>query len=246
MRPTDRAEASSDKTPHECEVVPDEEVPEDESEAFYEGRSERDDDLLGDRAARRRAERAAQSLGAPAKILTRGMKVALVVAVLVGMGGAIWWSSWTANSQDPHANLEDEMSGTNATEGTAVRIARAEAALEANPQNIDALLEVGALRFDMGDIDRAKEYFQKVIDVAPSDVRGWYHIGFCHLMAEPQDAEAAFGAWQKVIELDPESAQAKQAQMHMEHLQGPQSGHGSDSGGVPEGLGPPSGDGGRS
>ena len=198
---------------------------EDAEEAFYEGIDD-GDDLLADHArkrVRKRARKAEQNRGG----LSTRMKVALVCAMLVGMGAAFALGGSKATLPADHPDIHAMMSGAQApsvsVEEWATAMASLEDALEANPDDIEAHLEIGMLLFDMGNTETAMEHWNRVVELAPNDARGWYYMGFGRLAAHPSDPEGAKAAWEQAISIDPQSDIAATLDEHLRILGAAQS-----------------------
>jgi|SRR5690349_17843270 len=66
----------------------------------------------------------------------------------------------------------------------------------------DALFGLGLAYADLGDYDRAEEFFIRILEKNPLDADAWYALGvlYDHLGLD----EAAQGCWEAVMEIDPE------------------------------------------
>lgn len=91
-----------------------------------------------------------------------------------------------------------------------------EAILERAPEDLDALLANGVIQFNLGEIDKAVETWEKAASVAPDRAEPQFNLGFAHLAKEPSDKDSAVAAWKKVIEIEPDSELAKTAQNHID------------------------------
>lgn len=196
--------------------------PDDESDDFYAG-LENDDDVL---------HRKSRSLGSPkadaasassgGRVFT--MRFALVVALLAGILGGVWYAA-RPTATTPPANTPTLGTGTGGAAPTEAevlaRIAELEARIAADGSDVDARLELGVLYFNQRQPDAAKAQWLAVTELAPDNATAWYNLGFLYLTIEPADMAAAKAAWQQVIDVDPESEMAKTASMHLAGLQDP-------------------------
>lgn len=101
---------------------------------------------------------------------------------------------------------------------TSARIAELESALKANPDDLDANLELGVLVFNNGEVSRAEQLWTKVTTLDANNPQAWFNLGFVHLSKEPPDEAAARQAWQKVAEVAPDSDLARTARTHADAL----------------------------
>ena len=69
--------------------------------------------------------------------------------------------------------------------------------------------------------DAAKAQWLTVTELAPDNATAWYNLGFYYLTIQPADMAAAKAAWQRVIDIDPESEMARTASMHLAGLEDP-------------------------
>ncbi len=143
-----------------------------------------------------------------------------------------------AQSQDPEP----------ATEGQDVAqvVRDLETKLAETPNDVDVMIELGALYFELQVYPRAADLFSAVLEITPEDagVRSdlassflyqgmirlarneyraaietdpkltdaYFNLGISYSHSSPQDIGAAIDAWQRVIELEPESDLAVAAQ----------------------------------
>lgn len=144
----------------------------------------------------------------------------------------------SAQSQDPAASSEGQ--------DVAQVVRDLEAKLAESPNDVDLLIELGALYFELQVYPRAADLFSAVLDINPDDagVRSdlassflyqgmirlarneyraaietdpeladaYFNLGISYSHSSPQDIDAAIEAWQRVIELEPESDLALAAQ----------------------------------
>lgn len=88
-------------------------------------------------------------------------------------------------------------------------------ALAIQPDNTDVLLAYGVDLFNLQDTAGAIAQWTRVTQLKPKDAEAWYNLGFAYLQAEPPDAAMSDAAWQKVIELAPDSDLAKTVRNHL-------------------------------
>ena len=208
-----------------------------ESEDFYNG-FENDDDIIGRRVAPS-SSTARSASTPPAKKLSRATKVALVMAVLIGVGLGVWYAGHNRGDVK-QADTSTPTMGTGVSPAeSAVRIGELEEVVAQDPAAINARLELGVLRFNLQDIPAAMEQWNAVLEIDPDNVTALYNVGFAYLSQRPPDEAAAQAAWHRVVDIAPDSPEARTVSMHLEGLNsGPQDGVPSDS------PGPQSGDGG--
>lgn len=192
---------------------------EDESEDFYAG-LENDDDILHRKVKVPAASgpRTTSPSGG-GRVFT--MRFALVVALLAGILGGVWYAARPTTSA-PTTATPTLGTGTAPTEAdVAVRIAELEARVAEDGNDVDARLELGVLYFNQGQTDAAKAQWLTVTELAPDNATAWYNLGFYYLTIQPADMAAAKAAWQRVIDIDPESEMARTASMHLAGLEDP-------------------------
>ncbi|WP_051259427.1 tetratricopeptide repeat protein [Schaalia suimastitidis] len=185
----------------------------DESDDFYND-MEGEEDLIAARATRRmKARRHAPVEKAQ---LSAVLKFALFAAVACGMIAAIWLAGISNQQQSAETA---SMTQQNSASAIAERLAQLHNQVERSPNDTDARLELGALLYDTGDVMGAQEQWKAVTDIDPEQYKAWYFLGFTYMMSETPDEAAAVQAWQKVIELAPESAEAQTVAEHMSQLE---------------------------
>lgn len=148
--------------------------------------------------------------------------ISLVVALVVGIGSSAYFASqWetpetSASMGMPagHPDISDEPAVSVA------KMAQAEAALQADPDNVDLLISMGGLRFDNGEYEVAEEHWSKAIELDPESVAGHYYMGFAYLASEPAREQEAVDSWNRVIDLAPDSDYAANVKMHVDSLGG--------------------------
>jgi Tfp pilus assembly protein PilF len=90
-------------------------------------------------------------------------------------------------------------------------------ALELQPDNPDVLTDQGVMLRELKQFDHAVQNFERANQVNPRHLQSLYNAGIVYAfdLNQPQKAIAA---WTKVVEAEPQSAQAIQARTQMEEL----------------------------
>ncbi|MDO5672764.1 MAG: hypothetical protein Q4G30_07930 [Actinomycetaceae bacterium] len=99
------------------------------------------------------------------------------------------------------------------------RIAELEEILKQQPDDVNALLELGVLVFDQGNVSVAQSYWERAKTLDPNRVQVWFNLGFLYMSSDPPDTQAAHDAWAKVLELEPNSQLATVVRNHMKALE---------------------------
>lgn len=90
--------------------------------------------------------------------------------------------------------------------------------LDKDANNIDAILNLGAVKYKQGRFDEAEQLLLKSAELNPSMPQPWYDLGFVYMSRTPADTAKATEAWNKVIELDPESEMAAEVKGHLSRI----------------------------
>lgn len=100
------------------------------------------------------------------------------------------------------------------------RIAELRAAIAADPEDVDARLELGVLLWSLEtpDLNGARDQWLAVTVIDPKNVNAWYDLGFYYLSLDPPDATKAKAAWDNVVKLDPNGELADLVEDHMAGL----------------------------
>lgn len=93
-----------------------------------------------------------------------------------------------------------------------------EQVLEQVPADVDSLLALGVIQFNLGDVDAAEDTWQGAVEADPSLPEPYFNLGFAYLSKEPADNAKANEMWQKLIDVAPESELAKTAQSHLDAI----------------------------
>ncbi len=90
--------------------------------------------------------------------------------------------------------------------------------LVVQPDDVDALLSSGVYRFNTGDIAGAEQRWTEVTKIAPDKPEGYYNLGFVHMAKQPADTVKAKAAWEKLLEVAPDSELTKTASQHIDRM----------------------------
>lgn len=90
--------------------------------------------------------------------------------------------------------------------------------LEADADNLDALLAIGVAEFNTGQDEPAEQHWVRATEVAPDKAEPWFNLGFLYLARTPPDYPAVERAWGKVIELAPGTELAQTAEAHLKRI----------------------------
>lgn len=194
----------------------------DDPDCLYE-EFEDEDDILASRNRPKEDVRGDEPQKMPA-----GFKLVLAVVVIVGIVVGLWVAG-----QGKETNLEagppvqmggGQMGGQTSMMGDPAAdmalLVELEDAIAADPEDLDARLELGSLYFNGGLVVDAKTQWQAVLDIDPDNVMALYNMGFIYVTEDPPDYAAARELWEKVVELDPSSDLAEVALTHLDGLQG--------------------------
>ncbi len=93
-----------------------------------------------------------------------------------------------------------------------------EKAVQGAPTNTDVRTDLGTSYFYSGNLEKAKEQWFKVLEQDPNKVQTHYNLAVLYSHETPPDTDSAVKEWQTVIQLDPNSDQAKTAQQRLKEL----------------------------
>lgn len=173
---------------------------------------------------RKRARRkAAKAAVAPAPVEQSGSSdrrvilISLAVALVVGISSGAYFSNQAGNNQ---AVTEQQMPADHpdVSDMDAVPVAslaELEARLMSDPEDVETLIQLGALRFDNGEFETAEEHWLKVLELEPDAVEAHYNLGFAYSASNPARWDEAAESWNRVVELAPDSDLAANAEMHL-------------------------------
>ena len=92
-----------------------------------------------------------------------------------------------------------------------------EDALRVDPKNVDASTDLGIAYYYMNQADRALEQFDRSLAIDPGHTKTLLNIGIVRAFGK-QDLSGAAQVWQRVIELAPDSAEARMARQALAGL----------------------------
>lgn len=100
-------------------------------------------------------------------------------------------------------------------------------ALELSPDDLETLLMAGVSEFNVNNFDAAEKHWTHATEVDATKPEPWFNLGYVYLMREPKDEAGLKRAWDKVLELAPDSDMAKAVKEYRQSAPGPVTG--SDS-----------------
>lgn len=96
--------------------------------------------------------------------------------------------------------------------------------LEIEPNNIEALLGAGATAYNLDDFPAAEDAWRKVLAIDPKNIDAHYDLGLMYFSMDPPKLDEMRAAWNKVLELAPDSQLASIVKTHMPAASGAPSG----------------------
>jgi len=149
--------------------------------------------------------------------------VAVIIVVFLGVAVG----SWLGSSPTPAPSSDASPAVVAPTDTTTpepsvdpqVRIPELQAQIAANPNDVNARLELGVLLYNEDSADpNARDQWLAVTQIDPTNETAWYNLGFYYLSTTPPECAKAADAWNTVITLDPTGENANQIQSHMAGL----------------------------
>jgi tetratricopeptide (TPR) repeat protein len=104
-----------------------------------------------------------------------------------------------------------------------------EEALRIDAKNVDASTDLGIAYYYMNQADRALAQFERSLAIDPKHTKTLLNIGIVRAFGK-QDLEGAARVWQQVVEIAPDSPEARMAR---QALQGLRSAHPDNAGSAP-------------
>ena len=90
--------------------------------------------------------------------------------------------------------------------------------VELNPSDTDQRLILGVALYNDNQLDAAEAQWLKVAEQAPTSADPWYNLGFLYLSQDPPNDAKAEQAWNKVLELAPNTELAAAVTKHLQSL----------------------------
>ncbi len=149
---------------------------------------------------------------ATVEVRQRRWIIALVAVLAVCLVGG---SYFLGRYQGGMTSGLDGAGNESSSSADSARVKELQASLESDPNQPTAHLELGLLLFNRGDTKGALTHWQETVKQDPNNIEGWYNLGFYYLSQDPPDNDAAKKAWEKVLELDPDSPLAQTVQSHL-------------------------------
>jgi tetratricopeptide (TPR) repeat protein len=109
-----------------------------------------------------------------------------------------------------------------------------EGALTIDPQNVNTSTDLGISYYYMNQADRALAQFQRSLDMDPRHTKTLLNVGIVRAYGK-DDLEGAVKAWQRVVEIGPDSPEGKVARQALDAVRGS---HPNVTGGPPAGKPP--------
>lgn len=108
-----------------------------------------------------------------------------------------------------------------------------EDALRIDPRNVNASTDLGITYYYMKQIDRALAQFDKSLSIDPKHSKTLMNIGIVRAFGK-EDLEGAVKSWERLIEVAPDSEEARRARQAIQALKNhPPAGEGGTSGRPP-------------
>jgi cytochrome c-type biogenesis protein CcmH/NrfG len=92
-----------------------------------------------------------------------------------------------------------------------------EDALRIEPRNVNASTDLGIVYYYTNQPDRALAQFDKSLKVDPAHAKTLFNVGIVRAMGK-QDLDGAAKAWQRLIEVSPDSTEGREAKRMLEAL----------------------------
>ena len=128
-----------------------------------------------------------------------GVIAGVVVAAFIG--GFLYFRGDGAGDQGGTATGESQTQSLDEA-----RVAELKAIVAQQPDNQDALFELGELYFTVGQWEPAIEWFTKLVALEPTNTHALTDIGTANFnLGRPQEAKTY---WEKVLQVDPNDVQA--------------------------------------
>ena len=85
--------------------------------------------------------------------------------------------------------------------------------LDVNADDEKGLVALGATKFNLGDLAKAEEVWNRAAELYPNNPEVFYDLGFLYMTTQRMDEMKV--AWDKVVQIAPDSEFAKTVQSHV-------------------------------
>jgi superkiller protein 3 len=127
----------------------------------------------------------------------------LVLALILGACGEPPGSGGEATTAEEHFQLGNQYTQEGRFEEA---IAEYQAAIEANPDNVSAMTNLGVAYYNAGRLDEAVTQYQAALELAPNDAD--IHSNLAAAYVQQGKLDLALEQYQRAVDLDPSLAQA--------------------------------------
>lgn len=153
----------------------------------------------------------------------KGWHPSTVVLATLAVAALVFGVYWIGQPDEPVAADQAQMGAAQGNPAANVdmeRLAELELALAEDPSDIDAHLEIGVMYFNLQELEPAEHHWTRVTQEDPENSMAWFNLGFLHLYGDEPDVEAAEAAWERLLEVAPDSAEADVVRSHMASMMG--------------------------
>lgn len=92
-----------------------------------------------------------------------------------------------------------------------------EQALKLTPRDVNVITDLGVAYYNVNEPDKALEEFNKSLKIDPKHTKTLLNVGIVKAFAK-QDFDGALAAWQQVVDIAPNSAEAQKAQQGIQGI----------------------------
>lgn len=172
-----------------------------ESADFYADFDEADDDIIQSKLAKRKSSKPPKGNRIP----LLGW-VALGSAVVAGMS----LSLWIGGAPPPGQSVTSHPTVATTTDDSALmdRKLELEFELTQDPTNVEMRIELADILANIGFSEDAILHLEEATALDPESIDAWYRLGYLYA---PTNVAMAESAWNHVVEIAPDSAEAERA-----------------------------------
>lgn len=142
-------------------------------------------------------------------------KPIVMAAAVFALVFGVWYVGKPPAQPESAPQQQAQMGDAAAQQVNVVRMAELTAAVEAEPSDLDARLELGVLLLQDGDVSGAEEQWLAAAELDPERVEALYNLGFLYMSKEPAEAAKTRDVWERVLEIEPDFPQADVIRNHM-------------------------------